>query len=187
MSHLGSFFRNRRLEKGLSLGQVACLLGYKNRSRGANRIQSLESGGRVRPEFLGQLAEVLGVGPDEIRQRAYEDYKDWLAWASEPVTPHVVVRILPAIYQRVPLPDNALGPEAAEAFAAGVARERRMRVCLVRSRRVSVWYGAEGKETGRLEATLEWPGAPCTVIGGKRVQFDFGGGVGPKPIDEPAI
>ena len=83
MSHLSKFFRERRLEKGLSLGQVARLLGYTNLSRGANRIQSLERGDKVRPDFLGRLAEVLEVGPDEIRQRAYLDYKDWLAWASD--------------------------------------------------------------------------------------------------------
>jgi hypothetical protein len=107
--------------------------------------------------------------------------------ASEPVRPYVVVRILPAVYQRIELPDHALGPEAAEAFAANVARERRMKVCLVLSRRASVWYDAEGNKTGRLEATPEWPCAPYAVIGGKRVQFDFGGGVGLKPIEEPTI
>ena len=185
MSHLGSFFRERRIEKGLAFGQLARLLGYKNVSGGCNRIQAFERGGKVRPDLLGKLAEVLEVSPDQIRQHAAEDYEDWLAWASEPVRPHVVVRFLAAVYQRVELPDDALGPEAAEAFAAVVARERKLKVCLVLSRRVSVWFDAEGRESGRSEATPEMPCEPYLMIGGKRVQFDFGVGMGLRPIDGP--
>jgi hypothetical protein len=59
-----------------------------------------------------------------------------------------------------------------------------MKVCLVLSRRVSVWYDAEGNRVGRTEATPESPCAPYAVIGGKRVQFDFGGGAVLRPIDE---
>ena len=74
MSHLGSFFRERRIEKGLAFGQLARLLGYKNVSGGCNRIQAFERGGKVRPDLLGKLAEVLEVSPDQIRQLAAEDY-----------------------------------------------------------------------------------------------------------------
>jgi hypothetical protein len=62
-----------------------------------------------------------------------------------------------------------------------------MKVCLVLSRRVSVFYDAEGKRAGRLEATPELPCEPHAIIGGKRVQFDFRDGVGLEPIDEPAV
>ena len=61
MSHLGNFFRGRRIEKGLAFGQLARLLGYKNVSGGCNRIQAFERGGKVRPDLLGKLAEVLEV------------------------------------------------------------------------------------------------------------------------------
>ena len=185
MSHLGNFFRDRRIEKGLSFGQLARLIGYKNVSGGSNRIQAIERGGKVRPDLLGKLAEALEVGTDEIRREAFKDYEDWLAWASEPVRPHVVVRLLAAVYQRVELPDDALAPEAAEAFAADVARERNLRVCLVLSRRVSVRFDAGGRESGRSEATPELPCEPYVTIGGKRVQFHFGDGTGLRPIDEP--
>jgi transcriptional regulator with XRE-family HTH domain len=185
VSHLGECFRKRRTEKNLSLGQVARLLGYQNVSKGANRIQAFEGGGKVAPDLLGKLAEVLEIGSDEIRQRVYEDYKDWLAWASEPVRPYVVVRLMAAVYQRVDLPDDSIEFEKAEAFAADLARGRRMKVCLVLSRRVSIWYDAEGKEAGRLEATPQLPCEPFMTIGRRRVQFDFDGGVELRPIDGP--
>ena len=71
MSHLSKFFRDRRLERGLSPGQAARLLGFTNITKGANRIQSLERGDKVRPDLLGRLAEVLAISPEEIRQQVY--------------------------------------------------------------------------------------------------------------------
>jgi len=185
VSHLSNCLRKRRTEKKLSLGQVAHLLGYTNLSKGANRIQRFEVGGKIAPDLLTKLSEVLEIGPDEIRQRINEDYRDWLAWADEPVRPYIVVRLMACVYQRVQLPDEALTEEAAGAFASKVAKEKNMRAWLVLSRRVSVGFDASGEERGRMEATPEMPCEPFMMIGGRRVQFDFGNGVGLKPIDEP--
>ena len=51
---------------------------------------------------------MLGISPEEIRQRVAEDYEVWLAWANEPVRPYVVIRLLACVYQRVQLSDDAL-------------------------------------------------------------------------------
>ena len=110
--------QQRRLEKKLTLGQLARLLGYTNANKGCNRIKTFEAGGKVLPDLLSKLAEVLYFGPDEIRQAASKDYQDWLDWASEPIRPYVVVRLMPAIYQRVQLPDDVLDSQKAEVFAS---------------------------------------------------------------------
>lgn len=185
MSHLGEFFRRRRAEKGLGLGDLARLLGYRNVTKGANRIRAFESGGKVHPDLLARLADVLGVGPDEIRRLVAEDHADWLAWADEPIRPYVVVRLMACVYQRVQLPDDAHDPEAAVAFAAEVARRRKMRAWLVLSRRASIYFDGDGNRRGRIEATPEMPCEPFAVVGGDRVQFDFDGGVAVLPIDRP--
>ncbi len=184
MSHLSNLFRRRRMERGLRPGQLARLLGYKNITKGANRIQSFENGGKARPDLLGNLAKALEISPEEIQGAIVEDYRNWLAWADEPIRPHVVVRLLAAVYQRVELPDEALDPEAAEAFAARLARERRMRTWLVLSRRASIQFDKAGRRLGRMEATPEMSCEPHAVIGGRRVQFDLGG-VGLRLIDDP--
>lgn len=184
MSHLSNLFRRRREERGLRPGQLARLLGYRNVSKGANRLQSFEAGGKARPDLLGNLAEALGIGPEEIQRAIAEDDRDWRAWADEPIRPYVVVRILACVYQQVQLPDDALESEEAEAFAARLARERRMRSWLVLSRRASIQFDEAGRRLGRVEATPEMPCEPYAVIGGRRVQFDLGG-VGLRPIDEP--
>jgi hypothetical protein len=89
------------------------------------------------------------------------------------------------VYQRVQLPDDALKGEAAEAFAANIAREKKMRAWLVLSRRTSLYFDMDGNKRGRIEATPEMPCEPDATIGGKRVQFDFDGGMGLQPIDGP--
>jgi transcriptional regulator with XRE-family HTH domain len=144
VSHLGDFFRERRNERGLSLGQLAGIVGYQNVSRGSNRIHKFESGGKVAPDLFARLASALEICPDQVRALAAEDYREWLAWANEPMRPYVVIRHLACIYQRIELPDDALDPEAAEAFAARLARERNRMVCLVLNRRLSVGFDATG-------------------------------------------
>ena len=185
MSHLSEYFRRRRAERMLGLGDLARLLGYQNVSKGANRIRAFEGGGKVHPALLGNLADVLRVGPDEIRRLVAEDHADWLAWADEPIRPHVVVRLMACVYQRVQLPDAALDPEAAEAFAADIALHRKMRAWLVLSRRVSVGFDEAGGKRGRLEAKPEMPCEPFAMVGGHRVQFDFDRGIALLSIEGP--
>jgi len=70
-------------------------------------------------------------------------------------------------------------------YASDVAKDRKLKVCLVLSRRVSVWYDTEGREYARTEATPELPCEPFMRIGGRKVQFDFESGMGLRPIDGP--
>ncbi len=185
MSHLGDFFRQRRIERKLTFGQLARMIGYQNLSRGSNRIQAFEAGGKVSPDLLNKLSEALAVSPDDVRRLAAEDYRDWLDWANEPVRPHLVLRWMSCVYQRIELPDDALEPEEAEAYASQVAKEKGLMVCLVMSRRLSVYFNSKGIAYDRKEATPEVPCEPYLVIGNKRYQLDFGGDEVPRPIDEP--
>jgi transcriptional regulator with XRE-family HTH domain len=185
VSHLSILFRRWRDERGLTIPELARLVGYRNITKGCNRIQKFEAGGKIAPDLLVRLSEALGISPDEIRQSLGEDYREWLTWANEPVKPYVVVRYMACVYSRVELPEDALAPEAAEVFASDLARERKMMVCLVISRRLSIGFDSTGKEYQRLESTPEMPCEPYAVIGGKRVQFDFTGGDILRPIEEP--
>ena len=97
--------------------EICRLSRIKSRSSWSSR-----DGGEVQPGLLDSMPEVLEASHEEIRQRAYEDDKDRLAWASEPIRPYVVVRLLATVYQRAEFLDDALDPEAAEAFAANVAQ-----------------------------------------------------------------
>jgi transcriptional regulator with XRE-family HTH domain len=185
VSHLSSLFAKRRVERGLTTSQLARLLGYRNLAKASNRIQSFEAGGKVSPGLLAGLSSALEITPDEIRKSLSEDYRAWITWANQPVRPYLVLRYMACVYQRVERPDDALEPEDAEQFASSLARERKMMVSLVMSRKLSIGYDATGAEYKRLEATPELPCEPYAVIGGKRVQFDFNESCVFRPIDEP--
>jgi hypothetical protein len=75
-------------------------------------------------------------------------------------------------------------PESAEAYASRLARERRLQVCLVLSRRITVYIDMNGDIIVRQEATLDVPCAPYRVVGGRKVHFGFVGGEVLRPIDE---
>lgn len=184
VSHLSSLFARRRVERGLTTSQLARSLGLRNLAKANNRIQRFEAGGKVSPDLLARLSSALEITTDEIRESLNEDYRAWMTWANEPIRPYVVLRFMSCVYQRVELPDDALGPEEAERFASSMARERKLMVSLVMSRRLSIGYDANGAEYKRLEATPELPCEPYAVIGGKRVQFDFDGSCVLRLIDE---
>ena len=58
MSHLGDAFMARRLDRKLTTGQLARLAGYRNLTRGANRIHGFEAGGTesTRREAPGHIS-----------------------------------------------------------------------------------------------------------------------------------
>ena len=186
MNHLGKFFRARRVEKGMSLRELAALAVYQNLNKGTNRIQRFESGGKVTPDLFAKLATILEVSPDEVRRLLAEDHKEWLLWATVPIRPYIVSRLMACVYQRIQLPDDALSTEAAKDHAANLARDSKKMVWLVLSRRISIRFDATGKADIPAEATPEMPCEPFLVIGGKRVHFDFTGGNVLRQIDEPS-
>ena len=79
-----------------------------------------------------------------------------------------------AIYSRAELPDEVRSVEEAERYASEFAKERRLRVCLVLSRRVSVWFADDGSFQYATEAVPGGePNQPYTKIGGRRCQTRF--------------
>lgn len=169
MTHLAEYFRNERLKKKLRLGQVARMVGYKNVSKGSRRVETFEQTGHVRRELLDKLATALGIDAATVNSLVEEDRLVWQAWASTPIRPYIVVRAMATVYCPVRIPDDVRSVEEAEEYAAGVARQKRMQVCLVLSRRLSVWFAADGTIEQVTEGVADdEPNQPFTVIGGRR-------------------
>ena len=151
MSHLGTFLRNERVQRGLSLGQLAKLAGYKNISKGMRRLTHLESEGafKEKDDLLVRVVEALGVelpvAQHLLEQDQQEHMRAWEAWVSEPVPMQLIVRHMAAVYGPVKMPEDITSSELAEGWACEYAKKHRHRVCLVLSRRLSVWIGADGK------------------------------------------
>jgi hypothetical protein len=177
MTKLGVFIRAERLRDGRTLGQLARLVGYRNVSKGARRLACLEHTGTATPDLLVNIAEALILDRTTLERLAEQDRKDrlreWERWVSEPVPMQMVVRLMAAIYVRMGLPAEVTTPEQAEAWACGFAHRHRCRVCLVVSRRLSVWIDGQGEIEARREAIPGEPNMPLMQVCGRRFLLDL--------------
>ena len=174
-SELGTFFRQQRLQQGLTLGQLARLVGYKNIGKGANKITRFEATGVVKEDLLIALAEVLGIDLAQIEELMEQDrlerLRRWEEWINQPVQMQMIVRLTHTVYLSKPLPPGITIHSQAESFACEYAKKHRFRVCLVLSRRHSAWINAAGQVESRIEATLDQPDLPFKRLQGRIATF----------------
>jgi hypothetical protein len=172
-THVATFFTKRRLSLGLRLSEVALRVGYRRTNRslshGCNKLHRFETTGNINSQLFTKLMAALDIDQATVNALSQKDLEDWLAWANEPIKPYLVVRLMAAVYSRVEVPDEVVSVEEAERYASGFAKEHRLRVCLVLSRRVSVYYDANGSFEFASEAVPNGgPNQPYTKIGGRR-------------------
>ncbi len=170
------YFRKARLAAKLTTGKLAALAGYKNISKCASAIQGFESSGWIDLERLNRLATVLALDPAEIARLSALDKKryldDWNKWADEPVQPTVILRLMAAIYNPIAIPETVKTLVDAEAFARQSAITRRMQVALIWSRRLSIYYNADGTEWKRSIAQPGVINVPYIQIGGRKFIYE---------------
>ncbi len=171
--HLRNYFRRQRELKGISLGPLAEMIGYRNRNKGCRLIVNFEREGIVTDDLLKKLIDALEVDPQGMIQAMEKDKAEWEAWVSEPVPMQMIVRLVAAVYCPHPLPVEIATPEQAEAYAKKFAEEKRLRVCLALNRRESVWISEDGEIVGRTIAKQGFLNIPYTTLGGQR-KFLFG-------------
>jgi hypothetical protein len=176
---LSSHFQSERIAKNLKPSDVARAVGYRNIAKGANRIVRFEREGVIQEDLLVKMAEVLGIDWTTVEELADQDRREhteaWNKWADQPVKMLVVIKWMPAVYGERQLPIEITTPDAAEAFACDLARQLKKSVCLVLSRRKSVWINDKGIVFGRTEATpFSGPNMPWMQIkSGKRFLLGF--------------
>jgi hypothetical protein len=177
-THVAEHFQKKRMEKGLKLSQVALRMGYKSAGRsrchGCNKLQKFEMTGNIHSQLFQKLMAVLDIDQATVNQLAQRDLEDWLKWANEPITPYLVVRLMAAVYSRAELPDEVKSVEEAERYASAVAKQRRLPVCLVLSRRLSAYFAEDGSFDCASESLPDGgPNQPYTKIGGRRCLTQF--------------
>jgi hypothetical protein len=98
------------------------------------------------PDLLVNVAEALDIDWPTIERLAQADrqerLREWEAWVNEPVPMQLIVRLMAAVYARRTAPSEIETPVDAEVWACNFARQHRCQVCLVLSRRWSVWIDA---------------------------------------------
>lgn len=180
--HLANYLREKRQRQGVSLGELARRIGYSNICKGCRRLDQFErTGHATRKDLPQRMGLALGVGDDVVQRLAWLDYADWQAWLNEPVPMRLIVRWLPGIYVDEAVPAD-VRPDAAERWASKVAIEQHRQVCLVVSRRLSIWFDEKGAVVARTETQAEEPNVPTAKVGGR--PFEIGRMMPPSPSGE---
>ncbi|MGO9571926.1 MAG: AAA family ATPase [Desulfomonilaceae bacterium] len=171
--HFRNYFRRQRELKGISLGPLAEMIGYRNRNKGARLILNFEREGIISGDLLKKLIDALEVDPQGMIQAMEKDKAEWEQWVNEPVPMQMIIRPIPAVNLLHPMPPEIKTTEEAEKYAQSYAKEKGFRVCLVVSRRESLWIGGDGEITCRTFAKPGVPNIPYATLGGRR-KFLFG-------------
>jgi transcriptional regulator with XRE-family HTH domain len=152
-SHLGQYFKQRRIAADITSGKFAALIGYRNLNKGCRKIQGLENEGYFEDEeFLARVAAALNIDDETIAALIQEDIDAHERWVdANPIQPHIVVRYMAAVYSRCKLPDGITTQGESIRFASAKAVEVKRRVCLVWSRRLSIYFDRDGQEVSRSE------------------------------------
>ena len=157
MKRLERHFESERLRQGVTLNELARRCGYQNVTKGCNRIRRFEESGRIDEALLLKLAEQLSIEHSTIRELMRQDREEfvanWNAWADEPVPMKIVIRWIPAVYSGRSVPPAITTQEEAEHFTSEQARHWKKKICLVISRRQSVWFDEHGQVNCRATAT----------------------------------
>lgn len=169
-NNLGEFLKDRRVARGLRRSEVARLLGYENVSKGSARLHSLEEGRWVSRDFLVRLIEALQIEPQVVQDLIEQDRKEhiaaWEKWADQPTPMTAAIRLIPGFIAGINLPDDVTTPEQAVAWAVETATQRRLKVFIVVSRRLSYTVHEDGR-VDDIHATPTDNAMPWMALGNK--------------------
>lgn len=113
---------------------------------------------------LPTLEELL----EEERQ---ERLRRWERWVRQPAPMQIIFRIKLTVFLSKLLPPEITTQEEAEAYACEYARQNGVRLCLVLSRRQSIWINADGLVEARFESTPDCPDLPLLRLVGNVSTF----------------
>ncbi len=152
----GRHIRQVRTQRGIRLSELAHIVGYRNVNRGVQRLHLFESEGTITDELLQKVVQALSVSDEDLKRLIEQDRQDlhrqFEDWCSKSELPHLIIRLIPGVYQRRWVPDS-VPVDQVEQYAATTAADEEKRVCLVLNRRESLWFDEEGRFRFRQTAT----------------------------------
>ena len=97
----------------------------------------------------------------------------WNDWVSQPIKPYLVVRIMSGFYVRQDLPSGIETEDDIRRCASSVAKRLNRKLCLVMSRRTSMWYLEDGTCEKITEAQPGVPNVPTMRFSGSDRNVTF--------------
>ena len=122
-----------------------------------------------------------------IEHNHQEFVQRWNDWADEPITPYLVVRVIPGVYFEEEIPPSLSSQGTTEAmvqYAADYAKHMQKKVWLVLSRRLTIYFNEDGEKHVQ-KAVLGRCNTPYMQLVGSKQKFRFTDGMAMRPLNEP--
>lgn len=144
MSHIGRLFKAARLKAGMTPKEVVQAAGYCNVNKGLRRIYLIEDQRTTLhdPRIVERLAAVLDIDSADIVKASALDWEE----LDRPIQPHLIERLMPAVYRRHELPEGCTVSDARE-IASRMSIETGRSFCLVLSQVGTVYFYPSGKSS----------------------------------------
>ena len=143
VTHLGRLLRRKRREKEWRPVDVVRAAGYRNVNKGIRRYEAVEQGRIVLPRsvILHPFTLALEIDETAVLMAMCRDFEE----LDRPVSPRVIVRIMPGVYMLLDLPANCMLEEA-ESIGSEYSRNTGFTVCLVLSRIRGLYIKPDGRK-----------------------------------------
>ena len=96
-----------------------------------------------------------------IHRLMEEDRRDlvrrWNEWANQPITPHLIVCLVPGFFLGQHIPEGVATPQEMEKYASRLAESTGNTVWLILSRRLSIRFDEDGSRRAVSEAARPSP------------------------------
>jgi hypothetical protein len=177
---VGSFLREERFRRGISLGTLASNLGAtspKSMSRRCNRIVAIERGELFDAELISRITASLELDQSRVATLVEEEkeaeLQAWQIYVNTTVPPVLHIKPFSGFWFRQSLPDDFLGNEALTIDYARTVSENNpsWTIELAVNRRLT-YLLRNGQIEGRIEAKPGQPNAPYMTIG-KHQEIQF--------------
>lgn len=167
MSHLGNLFAVMRKQQRLRPVDIARKIGRKNLNKACRQIMDFEATGRGNSEFIAEIATLLNIDDNTIKQAFSEDRFDWLKDRLKPVRPYIVMRYMPAVYGYKEIPAEITEQADILEYARREATKKSLRCCLVLNGIIRIYLAADGTLENLVSATPCKDLIPSMRVGNK--------------------
>jgi hypothetical protein len=117
---------------------------------------------------------VLGVDRATIKGLIEKDRRElvarWTEWANQPITPHLIARLLPGYFMSHPIPEDLTTLDEMERHASELASDLHQEIWLVVNRKLAIYFNEGGIKRAIQEAAPGQPLEPYRLLreSGKR-------------------
>ena len=178
-SNLSNYFKELRVKRDLSPGELASLISHNNIPKVGNIIRTFEISGQINSHWFELLVSELKPNPILMEQKIKADIEDernsWNEYILKPIDPFLTIRYIPGFYGTKKIPFCFLNSRNdAEEWAATELKKFRAKGFLDWSREEQTIFDKGGSNPRRIKISFQHPRCAAWMkVSGTAKKFIF--------------